>query len=71
MGDERRGDGQQLPVLIEGQVAPLEVVDGSVFYGDVVIPILQRLGKTVIPGTAFDGVDAREGVCGDHIGISL
>ena len=67
MGDERGGHGHQRSVFKYRQVAPLKIVDGGVFHGDVVVPVLQRSGKTVVPGTAPNVPDGREGLGGNHM----
>ena len=67
MGDERGRHGHQRAVFKYRQVAPLKIVDRGVFHGNVVVPVLQRAGKTVVPGTAPDGPDGREGLGGYHI----
>ena len=67
MGDERGRDGHQGSVFVDRQVAPLEIIDGGVFHGDVIVPVLQGTRKTIVPGTALDGPDGGEGLGGDHI----
>ena len=66
MGDERGSHGHQRLILEDREVTPLKVIDRGVFHGQVIVPILQGTGKTVVPGIALDSPDGREGLGGYH-----
>ena len=67
MGDERGGDCHQGSVFVDRKVAPLEIIEGRVFHGDVIVPVFQGTGEAIVPRTALEGPDGGEGLGGDHI----
>ena len=56
-GGEGGGDGNQGRAFKQRQVTPVEPLNAGLFYRHDVIPILQRVWKTLIPGVAFDGLN--------------